>query len=67
MERRLTARPMKFTSLRFPETIDRLILEAAAMEGISRSEFIRRAMKERAERILPMSIREGAQSTKPIA
>ncbi len=53
MKRRLTAIPMKFTSLRYPEGLDWLITEAASLEGISRSEFLRKALTERAVRILP--------------
>jgi predicted HicB family RNase H-like nuclease len=43
---------MRFTSVRLPARDHELVFLAARREEISQSEFIRRALRERAERVL---------------
>src|SRR5260370_16802925 len=47
-----TVSGMGVMSMRFEDDVDRAVQAAAAREGISVSEFVRAAVRERAERIL---------------
>jgi uncharacterized protein (DUF1778 family) len=51
-KRIFTKKPMSFTSLRLPQAEAELWLVAARREKISRSEFLRRAISDRAKRVL---------------
>jgi len=48
----LTKRPMRVTSIRLDPELTNLWQLAADMEAISQSDFLRRALCERAQRIL---------------
>jgi uncharacterized protein (DUF1778 family) len=50
--RTLTKVPMQLTTVRISNKDSQLCLAAAAIEGVSRSEFLRQALRERANRVL---------------
>jgi hypothetical protein len=50
--RRLTKRPMGFAAVRLPQTDRELWFAASKVLGVSQSEFLRTALRERAERVL---------------
>jgi len=50
--RRLTKRPMGFAAVRLPETDRELWFAASKVLAVSQSEFLRTALRERAERVL---------------
>jgi hypothetical protein len=51
-KRIFTKKPMSFTSLRLPQAQAELWLVAARREKISRAEFLRRAISDRAKKVL---------------
>src|SRR5262249_109415 len=48
----LTRRAMLLSSLRVPQSDVELIIRAATIEGISRSEFLRKSLRERGKRVV---------------
>jgi hypothetical protein len=52
MARRTTQRPMGFAAVRLPQTDRELWFAASKLLGVSQSEFLRTALRERAERVL---------------
>lgn len=55
MNRTLTKKPMRMTTLRISDRDKELYVSTAALEGISQAEFLRLAIRERAKRILRSS------------
>ena len=47
-----TKKAMKITTVRLPAELINLVHAAAAEEGASQAEFLRQALRERAERVL---------------
>lgn len=52
MKRRLTQRPMVFAAVRMPHVDRDRWFAASKLFGVSQSEFLREALRERAERVL---------------
>ena len=50
--RRFTKKEMILSSVRVPVSTAELWLAASAVEGVSRSEFLRTALRERVKRVL---------------
>lgn len=52
MEKIYTKIPMLLTSMRLPRRDIAMIVEGARIEGVSRSEFLRKSSVERARRVI---------------
>ena len=60
--RRLTKRPMGFAAVRLPQSDRELWFAASKILGVSQSEFLRTALRERAERVLASTATQTVQS-----
>jgi hypothetical protein len=58
--RRLTQRPMVFAAVRLPHGDRERWFVASKLLGVSQSEFLRAALRERAERVLAAALTRGA-------
>jgi len=53
MKKRIfTKKPMKFSSFRLPVKTVELVRSAAALEGVSQSQFLRLSLEERVTRVI---------------
>lgn len=57
MDRILTAIAWKVTTVRLSKRDNEYFIAAASLEGVSRSEFLRKAIRDRSKRILPRKFR----------
>jgi uncharacterized protein (DUF1778 family) len=60
MDRVFTKSKMQLSSLRIPKRDVEAMIEAARLEGLSRSEFLRRSVVERTKRVIRKSQTLGA-------
>jgi len=59
-QKRFTKRPMVLSSYRVTPSDNELFKAAAGKEGISQSEFLRRAIREKASRVLMAEVPQEA-------
>ena len=57
MDRILTAIAWKVTTVRLSKRDNEYFIDAASLEGVSRSKFLRKAIRDRSKRILPRKFR----------
>ena len=61
MKPRLTKRPMVFAAVRMPHADRDRWFAASKLLGVTQSEFLRDALRERAERVLTAAVQDSAR------